>query len=104
MNKNNDTEHDFKGVLETIRTVELMRKDEIEKVIKRNIKEIRVALRLAHRLQSGEVSDGMLLAAKGSEHDHSSFEAWKEFDCGQCNSRFKAMTAQMIKEVCDDQE
>lgn len=86
MTKNN---HDFRAALEACYILSN------EPLLYCHRKTIQFALRLADRLQSGEVSEEMYNAAENIE--------FSEY-CGaeDIETQFKAMTAQMMREVEDE--
>lgn len=95
-------ENDFKGALKDLNKAmtHWMNPGKRIDLIHRNWKEIETALRIADRLQSGEVSESMKMIGTKSQ----------EFipGCGpnigpsQYEKTFKAMIKQMIDEVCRD--
>lgn len=58
-------------------------------------KTVQEALEIADRMQSGEVSEGMIRAAKDAQF-------YKGIEREDLCENFKAMTAQLLKEVRDE--
>lgn len=92
-------QYDFKGALdgfEKIKNIFMLEHLKTAVWSITHIKEILIALRLADRLQSGDVSDGMFIEA------FNSIPFFKEGgvdDTEAFSYIFKAMSKQMIKEI-----
>ncbi len=84
--------HDFKAALDAIENDKQIDRT-LDQVTDGHLETIQTALRLADRLQSGEVSEGMLRVWADRE-----ITEWPNHKA-EITEDFKAMAAQMLKEI-----